>query len=192
MYGKVQTSPQTEKTNFYPLSPYGVAKLYAHWITRNYREAYKIFACNGILFNHESSRRGETFVTKKIVSALCKIKEGKQRKLFLGNLNAKRDWGHARDYCYAMWKMLQQKKPDDYVIATGKQYSIKQFINLTAKKLKMKITWKGKGNKEKGYNENNFPIIECDKNYLRPLDVNTLLGDAKKLEKYLSGSQKRT
>ena len=185
MYGKVQTIPQNEKTNFYPLSPYGVAKLYAHWITRNYREAYKIFACNGILFNHESSRRGETFVTKKIVSALCKIKEGKQRKLFLGNLNAKRDWGHARDYCYAMWKMLQQKKPDDYVIATGKQYSIKQFINLTAKKLKMKITWKGKGNKEKGYNENNFPIIECDKNYLRPLDVNTLLGDAKKARKIL-------
>ena len=185
MYGKVQTIPQNEKTNFYPLSPYGVAKLYAHWITRNYREAYKIFACNGILFNHESSRRGETFVTKKIVSALCRIKEGKQRKLFLGNLNAKRDWGHARDYCYAMWKMLQQKKPDDYVIATGKQYSIKQFINLTAKKLKMKITWKGKGNKEKGYNENNFPIIECDKNYLRPLDVNTLLGDAKKARKIL-------
>ena len=185
MYGKVQSVPQNEKTNFYPLSPYGVAKLYAHWITKNYREAYKIFACNGILFNHESSRRGETFVTKKIVSALCKIKEGKQRKLFLGNLNAKRDWGHARDYCYAMWKMLQQKKPDDYVIATGKQYSIKQFINLTAKKLKMKITWKGKGSKEKGYNENNIPIIECDKNYLRPLDVNTLLGDAKKARKIL-------
>ena len=186
MYGKVQTIPQNEKTNFYPLSPYGVAKLYAHWITKNYREAYKIFACNGILFNHESPRRGETFVTKKIVSALCKIKEGKQKKLFLGNLNAKRDWGHARDYCYAMWKILQQKKPDDYVIATGVQYSIKQFINLTVKKLNMKIKWRGKGLKEKAYDEKNYPIIECDKNYFRPLDVNTLLGDAKKARKKLS------
>ena len=180
MYGKVQSSPQNEKTSFYPLSPYGVAKLYAHWITKNYREAYNIYACNGILFNHESPRRGETFVTKKIVSALCRIKENKQKKLYLGNLNSKRDWGHAKDYCLAMWKILQQKKPDDYVIATGKQYSIKQFINLTAKKLKMKINWRGKGIKEKGYNENGKVIIECDKNYLRPLDVNTLLGDAKK------------
>tara|TARA_Y200000002_G_scaffold97307_1_gene78722 strand:+ start:186 stop:1226 length:1041 start_codon:yes stop_codon:yes gene_type:complete len=180
MFGKVQKIPQNEKTNFYPLSPYGVAKLYAHWITKNYREAYKIFACNGILFNHESPRRGETFVTKKIIAAMCKIKEGKQKKLFLGNLNAKRDWGHARDYCLAMWKILQQKEPDDYVIATGKQYSIKQFVNLTAKKLKMKIVWKGKGIKEKGFDENGKSIIECDKNYLRPLDVNTLLGDARK------------
>ena len=180
MYGKVQSSPQNEKTSFYPLSPYGVAKLYAHWITKNYREAYNIYACNGILFNHESPRRGETFVTKKIVSALCRIKENKQKKLYLGNLNSKRDWGHAKDYCLAMWKILQQKKPDDYVIATGKQYSIKQFINLTAKKLKMKINWRGKGIKEKGYNENGKAIIECDKNYLRPLDVNTLLGDANK------------
>ena len=180
MYGKVQSSPQNEKTSFYPLSPYGVAKLYAHWITKNYREAYDIYACNGILFNHESPRRGETFVTKKIVSALCRIKENKQKKLYLGNLNSKRDWGHAKDYCLAMWKILQQKKPDDYVIATGKQYSIKQFVNLTAKRLKMKINWRGKGIKEKGYNENGKAIIECDKNYLRPLDVNTLLGDAKK------------
>ena len=190
MYGKVQSKPQNEKTSFYPLSPYGVAKLYAHWITKNYREAYKIFACNGILFNHESPRRGETFVTKKIVSALCKIKEGKQKKLFLGNLNSKRDWGHAKDYCYAMWKMLQQKKPDDYVIATGKQYSIKQFINLTAKQLKMTVVWKGKGIKEKGYNELGIPIIECDKNYVRPLDVNTLLGDAKKARKLLNWKPK--
>ena len=185
MYGKVQTVPQNEKTNFYPLSPYGVAKLYAHWITKNYREAYNIFGCNGILFNHESPRRGETFVTKKIISALCKIKEGKQKKLFLGNLNARRDWGHAKDYCYAMWKILQQKKPDDYVIATGVQYSIKEFINLTAKELKMKIKWKGKGTKEKGYNEKGKSIIECDKNYFRPLDVNTLLGDSKKARKKL-------
>jgi len=185
MYGRVQTIPQNEKTNFYPLSPYGVAKLYAHWITKNYREAYNIFGCNGILFNHESPRRGETFVTKKIISALCKIKEGRQKKLFLGNLNSCRDWGHAKDYCYAMWKILQQKKPDDYVIATGVQYSIKEFINLAAKELKMKIKWKGKGTKEKGYNEKGKSIIECDKNYFRPLDVNTLLGDSKKARKKL-------
>ena len=185
MFGKVQKIPQDEKTKFYPQSPYGVAKLYAHWITKNYREAYKIFACNGILFNHESPRRGETFVTKKIISALCKIKEGKQKKLFLGNLNAKRDWGHAKDYCLAMWKILQQKKPDDYVIATGKQYSIKQFINITAKKIGLKIFWKGKGLYEKAYNEKGLPIIECDRNYFRPLDVNTLLGDAKKARKIL-------
>jgi GDPmannose 4,6-dehydratase len=137
------------------------------------------------LFNHESPRRGETFVTKKIISALCKIKEGKQKKLFLGNLNAKRDWGHAKDYCLAMWKILQQKKPDDYVIATGKQYSIKQFINITAKKIGLKIFWKGKGLNEKACNEKGIPIIECDKNYFRPLDVNTLLGDAKKARKIL-------
>ena len=188
MYGKVQQIPQNEKTSFYPLSPYGVAKLYAHWITKNYREAHNIFACNGILFNHESPRRGETFVTKKIVSALCKIKEGKQKKLFLGNLNAKRDWGHARDYCDAMWRILQQKKPDDYVVATGVQHSIKQFINLTAKKLEIKLKWKGKGIKEKAFDINGFPVIECDKNYFRPLDVNTLLGDAKKARKILKWS----
>tara|TARA_X000000950_G_scaffold8335_1_gene9158 strand:- start:2080 stop:3123 length:1044 start_codon:yes stop_codon:yes gene_type:complete len=190
MFGKVQDIPQTEKTKFYPRSPYGVAKLYAHWITVNYREAHNIFACNGILFNHESPRRGETFVTKKIVSALCKIKEGKQKKLFLGNLYSKRDWGHAKDYCYAMWKMLQQKRPDDYVIATGKQYSIKQFINLTAKKLNMRIIWRGKGINEKGYNKFGFPIIECDKNYFRPLEVDTLLGSAKKARKLLKWKPK--
>ena len=191
MYGKVQKIPQNEKTEFYPLSPYGVAKLYAHWITKNYREAYKIFACNGILFNHESPRRGETFVTKKIVNALCRIKEGKQKKLFLGNLNAKRDWGHAREYCYAMWKILQQKKPDDYVIATGVQHSIKQFINLTAKKLKINISWKGKGIKEKAVDKNGSIIIECDHNYFRPLDVNTLLGDASKARKKLKWKPKQ-
>ena len=142
------------------------------------------------MFNHESPRRGETFVTKKIVSALCKIKEGKQKKLFLGNLYSKRDWGHAKDYCYAMWKMLQQKRPDDYVIATGKQYSIKQFINLTAKKLNMRIIWRGKGINEKGYNKFGFPIIECDKNYFRPLEVDTLLGSAKKARKLLKWKPK--
>ena len=185
MFGKVQSIPQNEKTPFYPLSPYGVAKLYAHWITKNYREAYKIYACNGILFNHESPRRGETFVTKKIISALCKIKEKKQKKLFLGNLNAKRDWGHAKDYCFAMWKILQQKKPDDYVIATGIQYSVKQFINKVAKQLNIKIFWKGKGLKQKGFDKNGNIIIECDKNYFRPLDVNTLLGDATKARRVL-------
>ena len=189
MFGKVQKIPQDENTPFYPLSPYGVAKLYAHWITKNYREAYNIFASNGILFNHESPRRGETFVTKKIVSALCKIKEGKQKKLFLGNLNSKRDWGHARDYCFAMWKILQQKKPDDYVIATGVQYSIKEFVNLTAKKIGLKLTWKGKGIKEKAY-YNNEPIVECDKTYFRPLDVSTLLGNAKKSRKKLNWKPK--
>ncbi len=190
MYGKVQTIPQNEKTSFYPQSPYGVAKLYAHWITKNYREAYNIFGCNGVLFNHESPRRGETFVTKKIISALCKIKAGKQKKLFLGNLNAKRDWGHARDYCEAMWKILQQKKPEDFVIATGVQYSIKEFINITAKKLNLKIKWKGKGFKEKGIDRNGKIIIECDKKYFRPLDVNTLLGDAAKARKKLKWKPK--
>ena len=185
MFGKVQTIPQNEKTPFYPLSPYGVAKVYAHWITKNYREAYKIFAANGILFNHESPRRGETFVTKKIVVALCKIKLGMQKKLYLGNLYAKRDWGHARDYCYAMWKILQQKEPDDFIIATGKQYSIKEFISLTAEQLDIKIKWKGKGLNEKAYDKNNKSIIECDKAYLRPLDVNTLLGDPSKAKKKL-------
>lgn len=190
MFGRVQTVPQNEKTPFYPLSPYGVAKVYAHWITKNYREAYNIFASNGILFNHESPRRGETFVTKKIVSALCKIKFGKQKKLFLGNLNSKRDWGHAKDYCYAMWLILQYKKSDDFIIATGKQYSIKQFINFTANQLNMKIKWKGKGLSEKGYNHKNEVIIECDKNYLRPLDVNTLLGDSSKARKLLKWKPK--
>ena len=191
MYGKVQETPQNEKTNFYPLSPYGVAKLYAHWITKNYREAYNIFGCNGILFNHESPRRGETFVTKKIIRALVKIKMGKQKKLFLGNLDSKRDWGHAKDYVIAMWKILQQKKPDDFVIATGKQLSIRQFINLVAKKLNFNIVWRGKGVNEKGFDLNTKKnIIMIDKNYIRPLDVNTLLGNAAKARKQLSWKPK--
>ena len=191
MYGKVQESPQNEKTNFYPLSPYGVAKLYAHWITKNYREAYNIFGSNGILFNHESPRRGETFVTKKIIRALVRIKMGKQKKLFLGNLDSKRDWGHARDYVEAMWKILQQKKPDDYVIATGKQLSIRQFINLVTKKLNLKIIWRGKGLNEKGIEvKTKKDIILVDKNYIRPLDVNTLLGNASKARKKLSWKPK--
>ena len=191
MYGKVQETPQSEKTNFYPLSPYGVAKLYAHWITKNYREAYNIFGSNGILFNHESPRRGETFVTKKIVSALVKIKMGKQKKLFLGNLDSRRDWGHAKDYVEAMWKILQQKKPDDFVIATGKQFSIRQFVNLVSKKLNMDIHWKGRGINQVGYDKiSKKKIIFVDKNYIRPLDVNTLLGNAKKARKTLSWKPK--
>ena len=191
MYGRVQKIPQNENTNFYPLSPYGVAKLYAHWITKNYREAYNIFGCNGILFNHESPRRGETFVTKKIVRALVRIKRGKQKTLYLGNLDAKRDWGHAKDYVVAMWKILQQKKPEDFVIATGKQYSIRQFISLVSKKINIKIIWKGKGLKEKGYDSiNRKPIIAIDKNYIRPLDVNTLLGNASKARIKLSWKPK--
>ena len=185
LYGMVQEQVQNEKTPFYPRSPYAVAKLYAYWICVNYREAYNIFACNGILFNHESSRRGETFVTRKISAGLSNILYGLQDCIYLGNLDAKRDWGHAKDYVEAMWKILQQKKPDDYVIATGFQYSIKQFINLTAKKLNMKIVWKGKGLREKAFNEKNIPIIECDKNYFRPLDVNALLGDSKKARRQL-------
>lgn len=189
MFGKVQEIPQNEKTPFYPRSPYGSAKLYAHWITINYREAYKIFACNGILFNHESPFRGETFVTKKIISALVQIKLGSQNKLFLGNLYAKRDWGHAKDYVEAMWKIMSQKKPKDYVIATGKQSTVKNFVNLAAEELEMKIYWRGKGINEKGY-YNGKIIIQCDKKYFRPLEVDTLLGDASKARKELKWKTK--
>lgn len=184
MFGKVNEVPQNEKTPFYPRSPYGSAKLYAHWITINYREAYKIFACNGILFNHESPYRGETFVTKKIITALTQIKLGSQKKLYLGNLYAKRDWGHAEDYVEAMWKIMKQKQPKDYVVATGKHSTVKNFVNLAAKELKMKINWKGKGINEKGY-YNNKIIIQCDKKYFRPLEVDILLGDASKARKEL-------
>ena len=185
LYGRNEKTPQNEKTSFHPASPYGVAKLYAHWITINYKEAYKIFACNGILFNHESPRRGETFVTQKIVQAMCRIKINQQKILYLGNLNAKRDWGHARDYVEAMWLMLKQKKPQDYVIATGKQYTIKTFINKVAKKLDMKINWRGRGINEKAIDEYGKVIIACSKTYYRPLEVNNLLGDAKKARKSL-------
>ena len=190
MFGKVQTVPQNEKTSFYPMSPYGVAKVYAHWITKNYRDAYNIFASNGILFNHESPRRGETFVTKKIVLALCKIKLGQQKKLFLGNLYAKRDWGHAKDYCYAMWKILQQKKADDFVIATGKQYSVKEFANSTMKELGIKYSWKGSGINEKCLDQFGKVIIQCDPAYYRPLEVDTLLGDPSKARKILKWKPK--
>ena len=190
MFGKVQEIPQNENTPFYPRSPYGVAKVYAHWITVNYREAYKIFACNGILFNHESPRRGETFVTRKIVIALCKIKLGLQKKLFLGNLDTKRDWGHAKDYVEAMWKILQTKTPSDYVIATGKQYSVKEFVNLTLNELKINYFWKGKGIKSKCFDEKGRCIIECKKEYFRPLEVDTLLGNSKKALKELKWKPK--
>ena len=190
MFGKVIETPQTEKTPFYPRSPYGVAKVYSHWITVNYRESYNIFACNGILFNHESPLRGETFVTKKIVQALCKIKLRKQKKLVLGNLYSKRDWGHAEDYVEAMWKILQNKKPDDFVICTGKQYSIKEFINLVSRELKLKIRWRGKGLNEKGYDIQNNCIIECNKKYLRPAEVDTLKGDFSKARKILKWKPK--
>ena len=184
MFGSAKP-PQNEKTMFYPKSPYSVAKLYAHWVTINYREAYGIFACNGILFNHESPMRGETFVTKKIVRSLCKIKLGSNEKLYLGNLYAKRDWGHAQDYVMAMWKMMQKKTPKDYVISTGKQYSVKYFLNLVAKELKLKIRWKGTGIKECGY-LNNKKLVLIDKKYFRPTEVESLLGDSKKARKELN------
>tara|TARA_Y100000591_G_scaffold309077_1_gene310061 strand:- start:1013 stop:2044 length:1032 start_codon:yes stop_codon:yes gene_type:complete len=185
MFGKVVEVPQTEKTPFYPRSPYGAAKVYSHWITINYRESYDLFACNGILFNHESPLRGETFVTKKIVKALCKIKLKKQKKLILGNLYSKRDWGHAEDYVEAMWKILQYKKPEDFVICTGKQYSIKDFINLVAKDLNMKIKWVGKGINEKAFDHKNNCIIECNKKYFRPAEVDTLKGNYSKARRLL-------
>ncbi|MFL2892687.1 MAG: GDP-mannose 4,6-dehydratase [Candidatus Pelagibacter sp.] len=190
MFGKVVETPQTEKTPFYPRSPYGVSKVFSHWMTINYREAYNMFACNGILFNHESPRRGETFVTRKITIGLTKIKLGLQKKLVLGNLNAKRDWGHAKDYVEAQWLMLQQKTPDDFVIATGKNYSVKYFINIVAKELNMKIFWRGKGIKEKAYDKNNNIIIECNKKYFRPSEVQTLLGNPLKAKKILKWQPK--
>ena len=185
MFGKVQEFPQNERTPFYPRSPYAVSKVYAHWITVNYRESYNIFASNGILFNHESPLRGETFVTKKIVKALCRIKNKKQKKLYLGNIYAKRDWGHAEDYVFAMWKILQHRKPDDWVICTGKQYSVKQFINLVAKKIQLKIFWKGKGLNEKAYSEENEPLVEIKKRYFRPAEVDNLKGNSQKAKKIL-------
>ncbi len=191
LFGGMSKTPQNEKTPFYPRSPYGVSKLYAHWITVNYREAYKIFACNGILFNHESPLRGETFVTQKIVKALCKIKLNKQKKLYIGNIYAKRDWGHAKDYVKAMWLMLQKKKPDDFVIATGKQYTIKQFIGFVASELKLNLDWKK--NKKKGdYAIDKFGkiIIETDSRYFRPTEVDSLLGDSSKAKRLLKWKPK--
>tara|TARA_Y100000590_G_scaffold5365_1_gene7208 strand:- start:809 stop:1834 length:1026 start_codon:yes stop_codon:yes gene_type:complete len=186
MFGKTKEKFQNEQTSFYPASPYGASKSFAHWITVNYREAYGIYACNGILFNHESPIRGETFVTKKIIQGLMKIKKGEQSKIFLGNLYSKRDWGHARDYVEAMWKMMQQKRPNDYVIATGKTITIKEFVNKAAKKIGFKIRWVGKGLNEKAINtENNKSIIECKKRYFRPVEVDYLKGNAQRAKKIL-------
>jgi GDPmannose 4,6-dehydratase len=185
LYGLVQETPQKETTPFYPRSPYAVAKLYAYWITVNYREAYGIYACNGILFNHESPVRGETFVTRKITRALARIKLGLQDCLYLGNLDAKRDWGHARDYVEMMWLMLQQEQAEDFVIATGHQHSVRDFVNAAAAEVGMKISWKGKGVDEKGTDEKGNCIVAVDPRYFRPTEVETLLGDASKAKEKL-------
>lgn len=180
LYGLVQETPQKETTPFYPRSPYAVAKLYAYWITVNYREAYGIYACNGILFNHESPRRGETFVTRKITRALARIKLGLQECLYIGNLDSKRDWGHAKDYVEMQWLMLQQEKPEDFVIATGVQYSVRDFINAAARTLDINIIWEGSGVSEKGYNDSGKCIVSVDSRYFRPTEVETLQGDPSK------------
>ncbi len=185
LFGKVQESPQSETTSFYPRSPYAVSKLFAYWTTVNYREAYDMFCCNGILFNHESPLRGETFVTRKITRALSRIKLGLQDTLYLGNLDAKRDWGHAQDFVEMQWLMMQQDKPDDFVIATGKQHSVRDFVNESAKSLDMKITWKGEGINEKAFDEKGRNIVAIDKRYYRPSEVDSLLGDASKAKKIL-------
>jgi len=194
LYGLVQETPQKETTPFYPRSPYAVAKLYAYWITVNYREAYGIYACNGILFNHESPTRGETFVTRKITRALARIKLGLQDCLYLGNLEAKRDWGHARDYIEAQWLMLQQDHPEDFVIATGVQYSVRDFVNAAAKELGMDIRWEGRGVDEKGFlsSVKGNPIVQVDARYFRPTEVETLLGDATKAKEKLGWSPQTT
>lgn len=185
LYGLVQEIPQKETTPFYPRSPYAVAKLYAYWITVNYREAYGMYACNGILFNHESPNRGETFVTRKITRALARIKLGIQDCLYLGNLDAKRDWGHAKDYIEMQWLMLQQEIPDDYVIATGVQYSVREFVDAAAKELGLSVRWEGSGVNEKGYDSQGKCIVAVDPRYFRPTEVETLLGDATKAHQKL-------
>jgi len=186
LYGKVQEIPQTEKTAFYPRSPYAAAKLYAYWITKNYREAYGIYACNGILFNHESPRRGRTFVTRKITDAACRIKLGIQERLYLGNLDSKRDWGYAPEYVEGMWLMLQQEKPDDYVLATNETHSVREFVELAFKQLDMDIVWQGKGIEEKGYNQKTGKcLVEINPRYFRPTEVDILIGDYSKAKKEL-------
>ena len=204
LYGLVQENPQTETTPFYPRSPYAVAKMYAYWITVNYREAYGIYACNGILFNHESPLRGETFVTRKITRAIARIKLGLQQCLYLGNLDALRDWGHTKDYVEMQWLMLQQEQAEDFVIATGKQYSVRDFVNAAAKQLDMQIRWEGAGVNEKGYLINTSlrkkgtdavkqqPIVQVDEKYFRPTEVETLLGDPNKAKQKLGWTPKIT
>jgi GDPmannose 4,6-dehydratase len=185
LYGLVQETPQTERTPFYPRSPYAVAKLYAYWITVNYREAYNMYACNGILFNHESPLRGENFVTRKITRALARIKLGLQDRLYLGNLDAKRDWGHARDYVEMQWLMLQQDTAEDFVIATGVQYSVRDFVTVSARELDIEVRWEGEGLDEKGLDRNGDCIVAVDPRYFRRAEVETLLGDATKARKKL-------
>jgi GDPmannose 4,6-dehydratase len=193
LYGKVQEIPQTETTPFYPRSPYGVAKIYAFWITKNYRESYNIFAVNGILFNHESERRGETFVTRKITLAVSRIKHGLQEKLYLGNLNSLRDWGYAKDYVECMWLMLQQEKPEDYVIATGEQHSVREFCELAFKEVGISLIWEGTNENEKGIcKETGKVLIEVDPNYYRPAEVETLLGNPSKAKNQLGWNPTRT
>ena len=190
LYGKAQEIPQNETTPFYPRSPYGVAKVYGYWIIVNYREAYDLFACNGILFNHESPRRGPTFVTRKITRAVARIKHGIQGKLVLGNLNAKRDWGYAPEYVEGMWLMLQQEEPDDFVMATGEAHTVREFVDLTFRKLDMELAWENKGVNEKGIDKNGKVRIEVDERYFRPTEVDYLIGDPTKAEKELGWKAK--
>jgi GDPmannose 4,6-dehydratase len=192
LYGLVQETPQKETTPFYPRSPYAVAKLYAYWITVNYREAYGMYACNGILFNHESPVRGENFVTRKITRALARIKLGLQDRLYLGNLDAKRDWGHAKDHVEMQWLMLQQEQPEDFVIATGVQYSVRDFVNAAAEELGIKLRWEGQGVDEKGYDVEGKCIVAVDPRYFRPTEVEILLGDSTKARKKLGWAPKIT
>jgi len=191
LYGKVQETPQTETTPFYPRSPYAAAKLYAFWITKNYREAYGMFASNGILFNHESPVRGETFVTRKITRAAARIKLGLQNKLYLGNLDAKRDWGHARDYVEGMWSIMQHNVPDDFVLATGVMHSVRDFVNMAFGEVDIKVRWEGEGAEEKGYNDDSGELlVDIDKRYFRPTEVELLIGDASKAKRDLGWEAK--
>jgi GDPmannose 4,6-dehydratase len=192
MFGLVQETPQRETTPFYPRSPYGVAKLYGYWIVINYRESYGMYACNGILFNHESPLRGETFVTRKITRGLARIKAGLQTELYLGNLDARRDWGHARDYIEMQWMMLQQEKPQDYVIATGEQYSVREFVQRCAQLLELDLTWSGSGVEEKAVDNKGNVIVAIDPRYFRPAEVETLLGDASKARRELGWTPRIT
>jgi GDPmannose 4,6-dehydratase len=185
LYGMAQEVPQSESTPFYPRSPYGVAKIYGYWIIVNYREAYGLFACNGILFNHESPRRGPTFVTRKITRAAARIKHGVQEKLVLGNLVAKRDWGYAPEYVEGMWLMLQQEEPDDFVMATGESHTVREFVDITFKELDMELVWEGGGVNEKGIDKNGRVLVEIDERYFRPTEVDFLIGDASKAEREL-------
>ena len=191
LYGKIQESPQTETTPFYPRSPYAVAKLYAYWIVRNYREAYNLFACNGILFNHESPRRGETFVTRKIVRAVVRIKEGLQDKIYLGNLDAKRDWGYAKEYVEGMWCILQQDQPDDYILATNETHTVREFVELAFKEVGVTLEWRGQGVEEKGYHTvSGNCLVEVDSQYFRPTEVDLLIGDYSKAKQKLGWEPK--